>query len=325
MADLPEQEAWEGVRQLETSDRALGGPGGVMNAPLRNLTNRTAYLKKALDGKTGAASTTTAGIVKLSSATNSDSSTDAATASAVKKAYDLADSKLSSIPFATVSEVLDGGSTEKVVNPKTLQSKGNFYSNVSLLTTSKITTAQFGARFWVDYSSPSAYTLPDISNIVGCGQTITIWNVKDTNITISVGNSSNSISIPMSTVTTLTLKPTESATFIVEQVKVWHATGDAVLRLAPSWSFNPAFNGGWQKLPSGLIIQWGGVSTISGDTTTMLPVTFPTAFLHAAVTMDYTPASGAVTYIAACPGSRSTIVSRTASPGLGGRYIAIGY
>ena len=90
MADLPEQEAWEGVRQLETSDRALGGPGGVMNVPLRNLANRTAYLKKTLEGKTGAASTTTAGIVKLSSAVDSASVSDAATSAAVKAAYDAA-------------------------------------------------------------------------------------------------------------------------------------------------------------------------------------------------------------------------------------------
>ncbi|MBK5142978.1 tail fiber protein [Budviciaceae bacterium BWR-B9] len=123
MADLPEQEAWEGVRQLETSDRALGGPGGVMNVPLRNLTNRTAYLKKVLEGKTGAASLTTAGIVKLSSATNSESSTDAATASAVKKAYDLAESKLSSIPFATASEVLDGEVQRKLLTPKLYKAK----------------------------------------------------------------------------------------------------------------------------------------------------------------------------------------------------------
>ncbi|QBH97342.1 phage tail protein [Limnobaculum zhutongyuii] len=250
------------------------------------------------------ATTTEKGFVKLSSAVNSTSTTDAATPSAVRLAYDLAVSK---------------------VSPETLQNKGFFHSQVNKQDVSQFTFNDFGRRVWIDNDSPSAFTLPDISNIEGSGQTITVWNVRDTNITISVGNSSNSISVPMSTVKTLTLRPTESVVLVVEQNKTWHATGDAVLRLTPSWSFNPAFNGGWQKLPSGLIIQWGGVSTISGDTTTMLPVTFPTAFLHAAVTMDYTPGSGAVTYIAACPSSRSTIISRTASPGLGGRYIAIGY
>ena len=103
MADLPEQETWDGVRQLETSDRALGGPGGVMNEPMRNLTNRTAYLKKTLEGKTGAASTTMAGITKLNSATNSTSESEAATPKAVKVAYDLASSKLSSVPASSTS------------------------------------------------------------------------------------------------------------------------------------------------------------------------------------------------------------------------------
>ncbi|MBK5145927.1 tail fiber protein [Budviciaceae bacterium BWR-B9] len=96
MANLPEKEEWEEVYQWETSDRALGGPGGVMNKPLLNLANRTAFLKKALEGKasTTPASLNDAGIVKLSNAINSDSNADAATASAVKKAYDLATEKL---------------------------------------------------------------------------------------------------------------------------------------------------------------------------------------------------------------------------------------
>lgn len=90
MADLPEQEVWDGVYQLETSDRALGGLGGVMNKPLRNLTNRTSFLKKTLEEKTGEATTLKMGIVKLNSAINSNSETDASTPKAVKAAYDLA-------------------------------------------------------------------------------------------------------------------------------------------------------------------------------------------------------------------------------------------
>ncbi|WP_140919113.1 phage tail protein [Limnobaculum xujianqingii] len=265
MANLPENEVWEDVYQWETSDRALGGPGGVMNKPLLNLVNRTAFLKKSLDGKasTTPASLNNAGIVKLSNAINSDSNADAATASAVKKAYDLAASKLGSIPFATANEILDGESTETVVSPETLQGKGHFYSNVELLTTSKLTAAHFGARFWVDHSSPSAFTLPDISNIVGCGHTITIWNVKSSAITISVGDSADNISIPMSTVKTFKLMPTESVTLIVEQSHSWHATGDGMLKYSLLFRSSVTENG-WGYQPSGLIEQWGACN-VSGN------------------------------------------------------------
>ncbi|MDO9571172.1 MAG: phage tail protein [Hydrogenophaga sp.] len=50
MANLPETATWDaGVYQIETTDPVLGGPTGVTNAPLKNLANRTAYLKEAVD------------------------------------------------------------------------------------------------------------------------------------------------------------------------------------------------------------------------------------------------------------------------------------
>lgn len=92
MANLQETEVWEeGIYQLETSDPVMGGADGVDNKPLRQLANRTGYLKKKLEEyKPGAASTTKAGIVQLSSATNSDNEEQAATPKAVKAAYDKA-------------------------------------------------------------------------------------------------------------------------------------------------------------------------------------------------------------------------------------------
>ncbi|MBK5142977.1 hypothetical protein I2494_04470 [Budviciaceae bacterium BWR-B9] len=161
----------------------------------------------------------------------------------------------------------------------------------------------------MDYSSPSAYTLPDISNIVGCGQTITIWNVKDTNITISVGNSSNSISIPMSTVTTLTLKPTESATFIVEQAKVWHATGDAVFKHSIMFGANLAQNG-WKREPSGLLTQWGSAIGNNG----LSNVTFPIAFSNRPFTIIFGFREGAYPSYA-----QSIVLDDTATTNIGFR------
>jgi hypothetical protein len=50
MANLPESATYDaGVIQLETDTPATGGPDGQANAPLRNLANRTAYLKQHLD------------------------------------------------------------------------------------------------------------------------------------------------------------------------------------------------------------------------------------------------------------------------------------
>ena len=117
MANLKEQEKWEeGVYQIEENDPVLGGENGITNKPIKQLANRTLWLKKALElfGKKSAPkdltanSTSTAdesghshklppasisakGIVKLNSQTASDSEQDAATPKAVKIAYDKAD------------------------------------------------------------------------------------------------------------------------------------------------------------------------------------------------------------------------------------------
>ena len=81
----------EGIYQLETTDPVLGGPNGIANRQAKELAARTQYLKKKQEeDKPGAASTTEAGIVQLSSATNSDREDMAATPKAVKAAYDKA-------------------------------------------------------------------------------------------------------------------------------------------------------------------------------------------------------------------------------------------
>ena len=116
MANLKEQEKWEeGVYQIEENDPVLGGDDGITNKPIKQLANRTLWLKKTLElfGKKStpkdlvADSTSTAdgfghshklplasisdkGIVKLNSQTASDSEQDAATPKAVKIAYDKA-------------------------------------------------------------------------------------------------------------------------------------------------------------------------------------------------------------------------------------------
>lgn len=50
MANLPEVDNFDaGVYQLEITDPLEGGSGGILNAALKNLTNRTRYLKNLLD------------------------------------------------------------------------------------------------------------------------------------------------------------------------------------------------------------------------------------------------------------------------------------
>ena len=116
MANLKEQEKWEdGVYQIEENDPVLGGENGVTKRPIKQLANRTSWLKKTLEllGKKAApkdltdssvsaieqdghthklpsGTTLGKGIVKLNSQVTNDSEQEAATPKAVKAAYDKA-------------------------------------------------------------------------------------------------------------------------------------------------------------------------------------------------------------------------------------------
>ncbi|EFD0291799.1 hypothetical protein E6D86_16445, partial [Escherichia coli] len=66
-------------------------------------------------------------------------------------------------------------------------------------------------------------------------------------------------------------------------------------------SFTLSVSGtGYQKLPSGFILQWGSIGApgIAQDVVTHFPIAFPNICLRVLVSQDYTPDSGAVGYIA---------------------------
>ncbi|ENL9301634.1 phage tail protein [Escherichia coli] len=94
-------------------------------------------------------------------------------------------------------------------------------------------------------------------------------------------------------------------------------------------SFTLSVSGtGYQKLPSGFILQWGsiGVPGIAQDVVTHFPIAFPNRCLRVLVSQDYTPDSGAVGYIACAGFSPDPVkfISRASTPGLGASFLALG-
>ncbi len=73
MANLPESSKWEeGIYQLEVTDPVMGGPEGVDNKPIKQLANRTKYLKekvekakKSADSKVSKSGDTITGDLKI--------------------------------------------------------------------------------------------------------------------------------------------------------------------------------------------------------------------------------------------------------------------
>ncbi|EFA4406325.1 hypothetical protein D3G77_25430, partial [Escherichia coli] len=94
-------------------------------------------------------------------------------------------------------------------------------------------------------------------------------------------------------------------------------------------SFTLSVSGtGYQKLPSGFILQWGSIGApgIAQDVVTHFPIAFPNRCLRVLVSQDYTPDSGAVGYIACAGFSPDPVkfISRTSTPGLGASFLALG-
>ncbi|WP_106474250.1 gp53-like domain-containing protein [Escherichia coli] len=85
-------------------------------------------------------------------------------------------------------------------------------------------------------------------------------------------------------------------------------------------SFTLSVSGtGYQKLPSGFILQWGSIGApgIAQDVVTHFPIAFPNRCLRVLVSQDYTPDSGAVGYIACAGFSPDPVkfISRASTPG----------
>ncbi|WP_279988029.1 gp53-like domain-containing protein [Escherichia coli] len=94
-------------------------------------------------------------------------------------------------------------------------------------------------------------------------------------------------------------------------------------------SFTLSVSGtGYQKLPSGFILQWGSIGApgIAQDVVTYFPIAFPNRCLRVLVSQDYTPDSGAVGYIACAGFSPDPVkfISRASTPGLGASFLALG-
>ena len=118
MAKLDDTPLWTDVYQLEQTDPVIGGTpnpdtgAGMDNIPHLQLAQRTSWLKEAVDTLTTAvvaATTTVAGLVKLSTATNSTSTTTAATPSAVKAVNDNAETRALKSTTFTAGDGLTGG------------------------------------------------------------------------------------------------------------------------------------------------------------------------------------------------------------------------
>ncbi|MDD2047331.1 phage tail protein [Pseudomonas putida] len=197
-------------------------------------------------------------------------------------------------------------------------------SGYANLTGSAAITASLAGKYII-VSVPGTLTLPDPSTLP-LGTMFTI-EVIGSNATVTcVGVTAGAFSGPNLGVaaTSATVLDANVSQFVVVggQYRVFGGSGKAVLAV-----------NGYQKMSSGLIIQWGLASGTVGALTATYPVAFPNAVLQLVATMSdkTTGAFGGITLYSTNGtfGSKTTAtLLANGSDYVGGssaRYIAIGY
>ena len=174
MAKLDDTPLWSDVYQLEQTDPVIGGApnpatgAGIDNIPHLQLAQRTSWLKAAVDTLVTtvvAASTTVAGLVKLSTATNSTSTTTAATPSAVKAVNDNAETRALKSTTFTAGDGLTGGGS--------LGGNRSFAVDASVVRGERSVTGAGLATGGGDLSADRTITVPDATQAEAVAGTIT--------------------------------------------------------------------------------------------------------------------------------------------------------
>ncbi|KVP80390.1 hypothetical protein WJ92_18665 [Burkholderia ubonensis] len=305
MTDLVESSTWTpGIRQFETSDPVEGGPDGIDNVPLRQLANRTRFLKDAqethamaanphpqyatvvqmkgaIDALVAAAPGALDTLNELAAAIGNDPNfaTTMTNALALKAAVD--SPVFTGMPKGPMPPQFDA-STRLATMAALQRALGSFQSSVNL--PAGITNgaaADIGKYFTQQAAAAATYALPSTEGLPP-GAAIAFKVTSNFPLTIPC-NGGDLISANGQTTSSLTLGTGDDVILVCPQKGYWFASGSAVVGQSSKFASLLAPNG-YQKLPSGLIIQWLQISVPGGSigATYTLPIAFPNSPIAAA-------------------------------------------
>ena len=264
------------------------------------------------------ATTTRKGIVQLSSATNSTSETLAATPKAVKAAYDLAAGKAPVSHTHPWSQITG-------VPAASLTAKGTVQLSSAINSTSEILAATpkavKAAYDLANGKQPADATLTALAGLATAADRLPYFTGADRAALATL------TAIGRAIIAKGSIKDVLNYLGLGEAAK--RNVGTGTNQIPDMGSFTLSVSGtGYQKLPSGFILQWGSIGApgIAQDVVTHFPIAFPNRCLRVLVSQDYTPDSGAVGYIACAGFSPDPVkfISRASTPGLGASFLALG-
>ncbi|KVQ15680.1 gp53-like domain-containing protein [Burkholderia ubonensis] len=309
MTDLVESSTWTpGIRQFETSDPVEGGPDGIDNVPLRQLANRTRFLKDRQEAHEAAV----------------DPYPQYATKADLAQKAPIESPVFTGAPKGTTPGQFDS-STRLATTAFVQRALGSFQMSASLpVGTTNGSVADIGKYFTQQGAAAATYALPSTTELPS-GAAIGFKVTSNFPLTIQCSGG-DVISANGQTLSSLTLGTGDDVMLVCPQKGFWFASGSAVVGQSSKFAASLNSNG-YQKLPSGLIIQWGYTSVPANSLLTVpLPIAFPNASFGVACAADDPAANGTQYRWTAGARTRSTIniVNNWPSGPISGSWITWG-
>ena len=212
---------------------------------------------------------------------------------------------------------------------------GSYASARGIFAATQLTQADVGCSIGLGGNATYTVTLPDAA-AVPSGATISLHCRNSAPVTVA-SKTGTQISPQGAYLASIVLNNGESANFVRES-GVWVVYGTAALKYSVNYAAQFA-TAGYQKFPSGLILQWvTGGSDANGNMTVSLPIRFPNAVVGGVANEGYPSGWGASNVtVWAFDGANSTtttVVARVRSvqassvkvdSGISGRILVWGY
>lgn len=233
--------------------------------------------------------------------------------------------QLAGAPTAPTAPQFD--SSLRLVNTAFLGARGIQASGLRIVTTGgTLALSVIGGTVVGNSSSATTQTLP-AANTVPSGARIEFININTGVMTVARAGT-DVVAVNVSTVTSLALGAGDTLTLESNGAGIWYAVAGSA-QLGYSGLFGASLSGnGYQKLPSGLIIQWGGcpASSSTGDVTCFFPVAFPTAVYQVVANAVVGGAAFGAQWAASLGGFNWSAwnYNGTRAANIGGSYMAIG-
>lgn len=205
------------------------------------------------------------------------------------------------------------------------QSLGNMVGTYTTTTSGTLGAAQAGKQVYV-FAPGTTQTINFAELKEGARMTVYANYTAAGPTTLTISGSAKFVAVASVTAQTITLNPGEAISLVVDGANVNIEVTTANLRYSAAFGASLSTNG-YQKLPSGLIIQWGYVAVAGNSNMAVaFPLAFPNACLSLACAPDDAVANG--TQYRWTIGGRSKasfMAANNWSGVINGSWIAVGY